>query len=327
MGVRGRVGGRRAAVAGAVAVLLSTAACSGAGCSFDDCPEVSATEAGRVTGADPSGAIRWTTRVPDLLSEPPVVSNGHVVIVGCHATHVVDVTSGSVSTPTGLADVIGVVQGYAVGAPAEGDALLGAEPLDGGPGGWSWQESPVDGDADRAYRASAVVTSSAVVGVRGTTLVGWSPDSGSWDSVEVALPVGTRVGQRLAAADDTHVVVPGSDGSVLGVDLAARAVTWRVLPTRPDAPTDVSVRLAGRDVVAVEVWYPRTTAAAVTGEPVWVTERWSLDARTGETRSPRVTSSGTRPRPTTPTGDVLRDPATGWTVMQQLRGRPRGGCF
>jgi hypothetical protein len=313
-------------VAGAVAVLLATAACSGAGCSFDDCPDVSAAEAGRVTGADPSGAVRWTTTVPDLLSRPPVGSNGHVVIVGCHATHVVDVTSGSLSTPTGLDDVMGVVQGYAVGAPAEGDAILAAGRLDGGPASWSWQESPVDGDADRGYRTSAVVTPTAVVGVRRQTLVAWSQDSGSWDSVEVALPVGARTGQRLVAADDTHVVVPGSDGSVLGVDLASRSVTWRVLPTRPDAPSDVSVRLAGRDV-AVEVWYPRTSAAAVTGEAIWVTERWSLDARTGQTRTPRVTSTGTRSRPSAPAEDVLRDPTTGWTVTQRLRDQPRGGCF
>ena len=312
--------------AGALTVLLATAACSGTGCSFDGCPEVSSAEAGRVTGADPSGHVRWTTTVPDLLSEPAVVSNSHVVIVGCHATHVVEVTSGSVSIPTSLDEVIGVVQGYAVGPPAEGDAILAAERLDGGPGGWSWQESPVDGDADRAYRASAVVTSTAVIGVRRQTLVAWSPDSGSWEPVEVALPVGARSGQRLVAADRTHVVVPGADGSVLGVDLAARSVTWRVLPTRPDAPTDVTVSLAGRDV-AVEVWYPLTTSAAVTGEPLWVTERWSLDARSGKARSPRVTSTGTRSRPTTPTGDVLRDPATGWTVTHRLRERPRGGCF
>jgi hypothetical protein len=327
MEVRGRVAGHRAAVAGAVAVLLAATACSGADCAFDDCPDVPAAQAGRLTGTDPSGAVRWTTPVADLLSEPPVVSNGHVVVVGCHATHVVDVASGAVSTPTDLAHVIGVVQGYAVGTPAEGDAIVSAERLDGAPAGWSWQESPLDEDADRGYRSSAVGTSSGIVGVRGQSLVAWSPGSGSWDSVEVPLPVGARRLEPLEAADETHIVVPGSDGSVLGVDLGSRSVTWRSLPTRPDAPAGVSVRLEGRDV-QVEVWYPRTTAAAVTGEAVWVTERWSLDARTGAVRSPRTTSTG--PRSTTrraPPPTVLHDPATGWTVTQGLRERPRGGCF
>ena len=327
MEVSGRVAGRRAAVAGAVAVLLAATGCSGADCAFDDCPDVPAAQAGRLTGTDPSGAVRWTTPVADLLSEPPVVSNGHVVVVGCHATHVVDVASGAVSTPTDLAHVIGVVQGYAVGTPAEGDAIVTAERLDGAPGGWSWQESPLDEDADRGYRSSAVVTRGGIVGVRGRSLVAWSPGSGSRDSVEVPLPVGAWRLEPLAAADETHVVVPGSDGSVLGVDLGSRSVTWRSLPTRPDAPAGVSVRLVGRDVV-VEVWYPRTTAAAVTGEAVWVTERWSLDARTGAARSPRTTSTGTRStRHSTPSPTVLHDPATGWTVTQGLRERPRGGCF
>ncbi|CAN7292192.1 hypothetical protein LJR027_001330 [Terrabacter sp. LjRoot27] len=347
MGIGDRVDGRRVAVAGAVAALLATAACSGAGCSFDDCPDVPAAEAGRITGTDPSGTVRWTTTVADLLSEPPVVSNGHVVVVGCHATHVVDVVTGSVSTPTGLADVLGVVRGYAVGSPDEGDAVLVAERLDGGRGGWSWRESPVDAKADRAYRASAVVTSAGVVGVRRQALVAWSPGSAgsagsagspaspastgspasrSWESLEVALPVGAWPRETVVATDDSHVVVPGSDGSVLGVDLATRSVTWRVLPTRPDVPAGVSVRREGRDV-AVEVWYPRTTAAAITGEAVWVTERWSLDARTGEIRSPRVTSTGTRSRSSAPADDVLRDPVSGWTVTQRLRDQPRGGCF
>lgn len=326
MGIGDWADWRRVTLAGAVAVLLATAACSGGGCSFDGCPDVPAAEAGRVTGTDASGAVRWTATVADLLSEPPVLSNDHLVVVGCHATHVVDVRTGSVSTPTDLADVLGVVQGYAVGSPDEGEAILAAERLDGGRGGWSWQESPVDAAADRAYRASAVVTSTAVVGVRQRTLVAWSPASRSWNSLEVALPVGAWPSEAVVAADDSHVVVPGSDGSVLGVDLVARSVTWRVLPTRPDVPAGMSVRLDGRDV-AVEVWYPRTTAAAITAEPVWVTERWSLDARTGAIRSPRATSTGTRSRSAAPPDDVLRDPATGWTVTHRLRDQPRGGCF
>ncbi|WP_256792633.1 hypothetical protein [Terrabacter sp. Ter38] len=327
MMVRARVARHRAAVVGAVAVLLAATACSGADCAFDDCPDVPAAEAGRLTGTDPSGAVRWTTTVADLLSEPPVVSNGHVLVVGCHATHVVDVASGAVSTPSDLVQVIGVVQRYAVGTPAEGDAIVAAERLDGAVGGWSWQGSPPDEDADLGYRSSAVVTRGGIVGVRGQSLVAWSPGSDSWDSVEVPLPVGAWRLQRLVAADETHVVVPGSDGSVLGVDLGSRSVTWRSLPTRPAAPADVSVRRVGRDV-QVEVWYPRTTVAAITGEAVWDTERWSLDARTGAARSPRTTSTG--PRSTTrraPSPTVLHDPSTGWTVTLGLRERPRGGCF
>ncbi|GAA2745517.1 hypothetical protein GCM10009868_27290 [Terrabacter aerolatus] len=326
MGVLDREGRRHAAACGAIAVLLAAAACSGAGCSFDGCPDVSPAEAGHVTAADPSGTVRWTATVADLLAEPVRLSNGHAVVVGCHATHVVDVAMGSVSTPTGLADVLGVVDGYAVGAPAVGEAGLAAERLDGGAGAWSWQESPVDLDADRAYRASLVATSTGVVGVRGRALVAWSPASGSWVSTEVPLPVGAWPREPLVGSDSTHVVVPGSDGSVLGVDLANRSVTWRVLPTRPDAPAGVRLRDAGRDVT-VEVWYPRTSDAAVTGEAVWVTERWSLDARTGRPRSPRVTSTGPRSDRTSPTPHALLDPVTGWTVTPRLREQPRGGCF
>lgn len=319
--------GRRAALAGAGALLLATTACSGTGCRFDACPDVPTAEAGTVVASDPSGAVRWRTTVADLLARPPVVSNGHVVLVGCHATHVVDMATGTVATPTDLADVIGIVDGYAVGAPSAGDAAVAAQRLDGRAGGWSWQESPVDAGADRDYRASAVVTTDAVVGVRLQTLVAWKKQAGSWASTEVALPVGAARGLRLVAADDAHVAVPGADGSVIGTDLVTGAVTWRSLPTRPDAPAGLAVHLDG-DRVGVEVWYPQTSAPAITGEAVWVTERWSLDPRTGAVVSPRTTVTGPRDdhRDVAAT-EPLRDPASGWTVTQRLREPPHGGCF
>jgi len=40
-----------------------------------------------------------------------------------------------------------------------------------------------------------------------------------------------------------------------------------------------------------------------------------------------VLVAGTRSRSAAPPDDVLRDPATGWTVTQRLRDQPRGGCF
>ena len=325
MGDRGPARGRVRVAAGAVAVVLGVSACTGSHCSFDSCPDVPAAEAGRVTGTDPGGVVRWSTTVADLVTDTPSVSNGHVVLTGCHGTYVVDVASGAVSTPRGLERVLGVVDGLAVGVPTGGDAIVSAERLDAAPGGWSWSEAPEDAEADRGYRASAVVTTDGLVGVRGRTLVAWSPRSGSWASSEIPLPVGSWRNQRVVASDGTHVVVPGADGSVLGVDLATRSVVWRSLATRPDLPAGVTVRPEGRRVV-VEVWYPQTTAPAITGEAIWVTERWSLDAWTGAVVSPRSTRTGPRRDGHVAPSTRLRDPASGWTVTQLLRQPPRGSC-
>jgi hypothetical protein len=112
---------------------------------------------------------------------------------------------------------------------------------------------------------------------------------------------------------------------VLGVDLATRAVAWRSFATRPGPPAGVSV-MPGDDRVAVEVWYPQTTAAAITGEQIWVTESWALDARTGAVVSPRATRTGPRRGSHDPPATRLRDPASGWTVTQLLARPPMGSC-
>jgi hypothetical protein len=317
-------GGRSRAAAG-VAALLALAACSGGECSFDRCPEVTPDRAGTVTGTDASGRVRWTTTIADLVVASPFVSNVHVVLEGCHAPHVLDVTTGSVSTPSGLERVLGVVQGYAVGIPTEGDAIVSADRLDGTRGGLSWSQSPQDSEADRGYRMSAVVTERGVVGVHDRRLVGWSRSSGVWAMAEVELPVGAWRGRQLVAADADHVVVPGSDGSVLGVDLGSRAVAWRSLPTRPALPDDLEVRLDAR-AVTVTAWYRESRAASTIGTPVWTSERWSLDARTGEPTTPRSTARGTHQNPRAQVAASVHDDATGWTVTQQLDEPPKGSC-
>jgi hypothetical protein len=320
-----RLNGRRGVVVGVVGVLLALGACSGTGCSFDRCPDVTPDEARRVRGTDASGTVRWTTTVADLVVASPFVSNGHVVLEGCHAPHVVDVTTGSVSTPSELEHVLGVVQGYAVGVPWSGDVIVSAERLDGSRGAWSWSQSPEDKQRDRGYSSSAVVTERGVVGVLDRQLVAWAATPARWTTTEVPLPVGAWRSRRLVAADADHVVVPGSDGSVLGVDLGAGAVAWRSLPTRPALPDDLEVRLDGR-VVTVTAWYRVSRAPSTVGEPVWTSERWSLDARTGEPTTPRSTARGARPAAEAHVAASVRDEVSGWTVTQELDEPPNGSC-
>ena len=320
-----RRAGRRRVVAGVVGMLVALGACSGTECSFERCPDVTAADAGRVRGTDASGTVRWSTTVADLVVASPFISNGHLVIEGCHAPHVVDVTTGSVSTPSELEHVVGVVQGYAVGLPAEGGAIVSAHRLDGSRGGWSWSQSPVDKQRDRGYSSSMVVTQRGVVGVLDRRLVAWAPDPARWTMTEVQLPVGAWPSRRLVAGDAGHVVVPGSDGSVLGVDLGAGAVAWRSLPTRPALPDDLEVRLDGRDVT-VTAWYQEARAAGTAGDAVWTSETWSLDARSGKPTSRRSSARGARPNRLTEIATSVRDDASGWTVTQELDEPPQGSC-
>lgn len=325
MSAWGRTRGVRARAAAGVAALLALAACSGGECSFDQCPEVTADRAGEVTGTDASGRLRWTTSVADLVVASPFVSNDHVVLQGCHAAHVVDVATGAVSTPTRLESVIGVIRGYAVGVPAEGDAIVSAEALDGSRGGFSWSQAPADAEEDRDYRSSAVVTGNAVVGVRDRLLVAWSRSEHSWEPTEVQLPVGAWPALRLVASDADHVVVPGSDGSVLGVDLRAGAVVWRSLPTRPGLPDDLEVRLDD-NTVTVTAWYRVSTAPSTTGDQVWTSERWTLDAWTGAPTGRPSSGRGTHQSPRKDVAASVRDDVSGWTVTQKLDEPPRGSC-
>lgn len=325
MRARGRTRGGSTRAAAGVAALLALAACSVGECTVDRCPEVTADRAGEVTGTDASGRVRWTTTIADLVVASPFVSNEHVVIEGCHAPHVVDVTTGSVSTPSGLEHVLGVVQGYAVGVQTEGDAIISADRLDGTGGGLSWSQSPQDSEADRGYRRSAVVTARGVVGVRDQRLVAWSRSSALWAKAEVELPVGAWRSRQLVAADADHVVVPGSDGSVLGVDLGAGAVAWRSLPTRPALPDDLEIRLDGR-TVTVTAWYRESSATNTIGTPVWTSERWSLDTHSGEQTTPRSTARGARQNPGAEVAASVHDDASGWTVTQQLDEPPKISC-
>ncbi|WP_076258357.1 hypothetical protein [Intrasporangium flavum] len=308
----------------ALVTLLAAVGCTGQECSFDACPDVPAERAGRVTGVDASGTVRWSTTVADLVSAPPSLSNGYVVLPGCHAPHVVDVRSGAVSSPEGMKEVIGVVADQVVGVP-EDTALIVAEPVAGGPGGFSWTESPDDPVARNGYRSSAVVTEASVVGVLGRTLVVWTPGPDRWERTDVALPVGSQRGERLLVVDPEHVVVSGDDGSVLGVDLAARRVAWRTLPPRPDDPTYQHVELDGA-VVAVVTGYRTTDAPAVTGGEGIDYLGWRVDARTG-----RTLGRPTQAKPAKGSGDeiaaTVRDPSSGWSVTQRLERQPRGGCF
>ncbi|WP_323096751.1 hypothetical protein [Intrasporangium sp. YIM S08009] len=314
---------RRAAVAGLV-TLLAVGGCTGRQCSFDACPDVPPERAGRVTGVDASGTVRWSTTIADLVSRSPTVGNGYVVIEGCHAPHVVQVATGAVSTPEHMTEVLGVVAGQVVGFPDD-DAMLVAEPVAGGPGGFSWTESPDDPGARNAYRSSAVLTDTSVLGVLGRTLVVWTPGTGGWERTEVALPVGAQRGERLVVADPHHVVVPGDDGSLLGVDLTARRVTWRTLPPRPDDPVYQHVELDGTAVTVV-TGYRTTDAPAVTGGEGIDYVGWRVDARTG-----RTIGQPTHSTPRKGSGDdiatTVRDPTSGWSVTQRLERQPRGGCF
>ncbi len=319
----GGASGRRAAVAGLV-TLLAVGGCTGRECSFDACPDVPSERAGRVTGVDASGTVRWTTTVADLVSRSPTVGKGYVVIEGCHAPHVVQVATGTVSIFEGMKEVLGVVDGQVVGLPDD-DAMLVAEPVAGGPGGFSWTESPDDPAARNGYRSSAVLTDTSVVGVLGRTLVVWTPGTAGWERTEVALPVGAQGGERLLVVDPHLVVVPGEDGSVLGVDLTSRRVAWRTLPPRPDEPVYQHVALDGT-AVAVVTGYRTTEAPAVTGGEGIDYVGWRVGARAG-----RTLGEPTRARSVKGSGDeiatTVRDPASGWSVTQRLERQPRGGCF
>jgi len=316
---------RRSRVVGALVAVLAVGGCTSQGCSFDACPDVPPGRAGRVTGADASGTVHWSTTVADLVSVSPTVSNGYVVVQGCHAPHVVRVATGAVSTPDGMTEVIGVVSGQVVGVPGD-DALLVTEPVTGGRGGFSWTESPDDPRARNGYRSTAVVTDRSVLGVLGRTLVVWTPGPDRWERTEVALPVGSQGGERLLVVDPDHVVVPGDDGSVLGVDISTRRVTWRTLAPRPDDPTSQHVELDGT-AVSVVTGFRTTDAPAVRGGEGITYLGWRLDARTGRTLGQPVTA---RPRKDAGRGAIaptVRDPASGWSVTQRLEHTPRGGCF
>ncbi|WP_374970093.1 hypothetical protein [Terrabacter sp. BE26] len=314
-------------VAAALVMLLVVAGCTHSACSFDACPDVPPTRAGRVSGMAPSGAVRWSTSIADLVSRSPTVSNGYVVLDGCHSTHLVQVATGAVTTPDDLAGVLGVVAGQVVGFPKDGqdDAMLVGEPIAGGSGGFSWSESPDDRDARARYRSSAVLTTTSVLGVLGRTLAVWTPRGGQWERTDVQLPVRSQAGERLLVLYADHVVVPGDDGSVLGVDLAGRRVLWRTLAPRLDAPTSQHVELDG-STVSVVTGFHSTDAPAVTGGEGIDYVGWRLDARTG-----RPVGSPSATVPQHPRGDeilaTVRDPASGWIVTQRLEHTPRGGCF
>lgn len=317
---------RRGAVTAALLTLLAVGGCTDRGCSFDPCPDVPPERAGRVTGVDASGAVRWSTTIPDPVTRSPSVGNGYVVIEGCHDPHVVRVATGAVSTPDGMTEVLGVVAGHVAGFPDDtaGDALLVAEPVAGGPGRFSWIASPDDADARNRYRSSAVVTATSVVGVLGRALVVWTPHPDRWERTDVALPIASAANARLLVLDPGHVVVAGDDGSVLGVDLAARRVAWRTLPPRPNDPVYQQVRLDGTSV-AVVTGYPTTDAPAVTGEGIDYVG-WRVDARTGRTLGP-PTRAGADQGSADDVAATVRDPASGWSVTQRLERQPRGGCF
>ncbi|WP_343992192.1 hypothetical protein, partial [Terrabacter terrae] len=203
-------------MAAALVMLLAVAGCTHSTCSFDPCPDVPPERAGFVTGTDPSGTVRWSTTIADLVSRSPTVGNSYVVLEGCHATHLVQVASGAVTTPDDLTGVLGVVGGQVVGFPKEGtdDAVLVGEPVAGGPGRFSWSETPDDRDARARYRSSAVLTTTSVLGVLDRALVVQTPKADRWERTDVRLPVRSQVGERLLVVDADHVVVPGDDGSV-----------------------------------------------------------------------------------------------------------------
>ncbi len=319
-----RRGGRATALVAVLAV-LAAAGCTSQSCSFDDCPDVSPDRAGRVTGTDTSGTVRWSTTVADLLTRSPTVGNGYVVLEGCHAPHVVRVATGTVTTPDGMTGVLGVVAGQVVGFPQDtkDDAMLLAEPVLGGPGGFSWTESPDDPGARNRYRSSAVVTDTSVLGVLGRTLVVWTPGPDRWERTDVALPVTSQVGERLLLVDPTHVVVSGDDGSVLGVDVAARRVVWRTLAPRPDEPAYQHAELEGSDV-AVVTGFPTTNGPATTGGIDYVA--WRVDARTGRTLG-RPTPGAVHKDSGSAIASAVQDPESGWTVTQHLEPQRHGGCF
>ena len=313
-------------VAAALVTLLAVAGCTRSACSFDPCPDVPPDRAGRVTGTDPSGTVRWSTTIADLVSGSPTMGNGYVVLEGCHATHLVQVATGAVTTPDDLTGVLGVVGGQVVGFPKDehDDAVLVGEPVAGGPGGFSWGESPADRDARARYRTSAVLTTTSVLGVLGRTLVVWTPDAGRWERTDVRLPVGSQAGERLLVVDADHVIVPGDDGSVLGVDLAARRVVWRTLAPRLDDPTYQHLELDG-STVSVVTGFRSSDARSVTGGEGIDYVGWRLDPRTG-----RMVGSATATAPQHHPDDIsatVRDPASRWTVTQRLERTPRGGCF
>jgi outer membrane protein assembly factor BamB len=230
-----------------VASALVLSACVDNGCDFDPCPPGK----GWVSAVDATGTERWRTEVADRSETPPLVTDGHVVVTGCRAVHVLDAASGRLVLSTkDLKDAVGIAGGLVWGRDAADQDHPGRDvrgvTLDGGPGGQSIAfVGGSNGEAGDFGRTFAV-SGDQLGGSHGDELSVQPAAGGPGRSVQ--LPV--RPNTRFMPVDGDLAVTASRDGSVLGVDLSGPRLVWRAVPEQVASSFDVRLEVAGNLVVA-----------------------------------------------------------------------------
>ena len=267
---------RAVASAGAAATL---AGCTGEpSCTADHCPAGT----GSVVALDASGAEVWRTVIEDRSNVPPLVSGDFVVVDGCRAVHVLEADTGQLIRSTEeLADTVGVLA----------DRVYGAERLDAAGKGSSVgvrgvalddtgserSISHAGNDDGPGFARTLAIGHQRLMGTQGDRLIVYPGEGAS--AAQVQLPVVPET--RVLPVGNNRAVVGASDGSVVGVDLAALKLAWRVVPEQVSQQFTLGLRAVGRRVL-VSALGSAPTGPGQAGDPVdEVAETMALSADDG----------------------------------------------
>jgi outer membrane protein assembly factor BamB len=227
----------------ACAVVL--AGCTTSGCDVEPCPPGS----GSVAAIDSSGAQAWRTTIEDRSDEPPQVSGDFVVVDGCRAVHVIDARTGQLIRSTeDLADTVGVLNDRVYGAEAGGTAGAGAATVRGvalDDTGSERSISHAGGTGGPGFARTMVIARGRLMGTQGDQLIVYAGEGAA--AARVQLPVVPET--KVLPVERDRAVTGAPDGSVVGVDLAALRLTWRVVPEQVSRRYALGLRAAGRIVL------------------------------------------------------------------------------
>jgi outer membrane protein assembly factor BamB len=212
-----------------------------------------------VAALDSSGGEVWRTTLEDRSDAPPLVSGDFVVVEGCLAVHVLDARTGQlVRSSEEITDPVGVVADRVYGtqvtereggtpAAGSGEADVRGVALDDT--GSERVISHAGGSEGPGLARTMVIAQGRLMGTQGDELMVYPGEGAA--GARVQLPVVPQT--RVLAVGVNRAVTAAPDGSVVGVDLAALRLAWRVVPEQVSRRFTLGLLASGRTVLVSAV--------------------------------------------------------------------------